>query len=130
MKLELDPLDLKPKFQEDGDQAISTREIAFSHLREEAQKAVSMVGWAMFFFFNRETYNAIYPPVNINAKGLKIIQQKPLVVIMDDGTFRVYHTAMSPKDPEHVYFAVGQVSSKFDDEIVAEASEFLSGSCV
>lgn len=130
MRLELDPLDLKPEFIKKGDQAISTGEVTFAHLSEAAQKAVLAVGRATFHSFDRQTYNAVYPPVNVNATAVRIIQKKPLVIIMDDATFRVYHTAHSPKDPERDHFAVGMAAGKSDDEILAEASEFLCGSCV
>lgn len=53
MKLELDPLDLAPEFQEgDGnktDQKINTRDVTFDKLNETAQAAVLAVGKATFY---------------------------------------------------------------------------------
>lgn len=67
MKLELDPTDLKPEYQEkvddrNIDQAISTMEVNFDKLNAEAQAAVLLARKATFFSWDRQTYNAIYPP--------------------------------------------------------------------
>jgi len=66
VKLELDPLDLKPKYQRgtggDVDQACSTRDVTFDKLNEKAQAAVSTVGRATFYAWDRQTYNAVSPP--------------------------------------------------------------------
>ena len=65
MKLELDPADLKPKWQKgtgnEVDQACSTREVSFERLNEQAQAAVSAVGQGTFYAWDRKTYNAVYP---------------------------------------------------------------------
>lgn len=67
MKLELDPIDLKPEYQtkdsEGGiDQKCNTRDVVFDKLNEQAQCAVRAVGKAVFHAWDRRTYNAIYPP--------------------------------------------------------------------
>lgn len=66
MKLELDPLDLKPEYQRKTlhsvDQVCSTREVSFDKLKPQVQTAVRAVGAATFFAWDRKTYNAIYPP--------------------------------------------------------------------
>ena len=66
MKLELDPLDLKPEYQRgvgsDIDQACSTRDVTFDKLNEQAQTAVSVVGRGTFYAWDRRTYNSVSPP--------------------------------------------------------------------
>lgn len=66
MKLELDPTDLAPEFQEgkgeNVDQKCSTRDVTFDKLNPKAQKAVRVVGRATFFSWDRKTYNVIRPP--------------------------------------------------------------------
>ena len=66
MQLLLDPMDLKPKFQQGKggsvDQNISTRDVTFDKLNEQAQQAVAIVGRATFYAWDKQTYNAIYPP--------------------------------------------------------------------
>jgi len=49
------------------------------------------------------------------------------VLIMDDRTFRIYHSVRSPKDPEREHFAVGLVLDKTDNEIQYSAGYLLSG---
>jgi len=65
MKLELDPTDLKPEYQKGTgtriDQACSTREVSFEKLSEQAQAAVSAVGRATFYAWDRQTYSAVRP---------------------------------------------------------------------
>jgi hypothetical protein len=62
----LDPTDLKPEFQTGSgygvDQKISTREVTFEKLNERAQQIVKAAGRAMFYSWDRQTYNAVYPP--------------------------------------------------------------------
>lgn len=64
--LTLDPSDLKPEFQEgEGpglNQKISTRDVTFEKLNEKAQKLVEIIGRAVFYAWDRQTYNAVYPP--------------------------------------------------------------------
>ena len=64
MQLFLDPLDLRPEFQEgeagDIDQAISTRDVKFHTLNEQAQAAVRIVGRGIFYSWDRQTYNAVF----------------------------------------------------------------------
>jgi hypothetical protein len=66
MKLELDPSDLSSEHQEgtpqDVDQNCSTSQVTFDRLNPGAQAAVRAVGKAIFFSWNRQTYNAVYPP--------------------------------------------------------------------
>ena len=67
MKIELDPMDLKPKYQENSgtpavDQNLSTSQIRFAHLNERAQQVVTAAGCAVFRAWDRLTYNVIYPP--------------------------------------------------------------------
>jgi len=66
MKLELDPNDLSPEYQtgtsQDVDQKCSTSQVAFDKLNAKAQAAVRATGRAIFFSWDRQTYNAIYPP--------------------------------------------------------------------
>ena len=68
MKLTLDPLDLKEEFQRKDaegtsiDQACNTRDVDFEKLRTEVQEAIRAVGRATFYAWDRQTYNAIYPP--------------------------------------------------------------------
>lgn len=66
MKLELDPLDLRSEFQEKDrrglDQACNTRDVTFEKLSEAAQVAVRAVGRGVFYAWDRQTYNAVYPP--------------------------------------------------------------------
>ena len=66
MKLELDPGDLKPEFQEKkGDNGIgqkcNTRDVTFDKLNRTAQVAVEAVGRATFFAWDKQTHNAVYP---------------------------------------------------------------------
>jgi len=62
----LDPLDLKPEFLSGGkgnlDQNISTREVTFDKLNEKAQKIVLAAGRAVFYSWDKQRYNAVYPP--------------------------------------------------------------------
>jgi len=69
------------------------------------------------------------PKFNPSAKVIKKIEQPPYlpVLIMDDGTFKAYHSVRSPKDPEREHFVVGLVLDKTDDEIQYSASYLLSG---
>lgn len=71
MQLTLDPSDLKPKYQrilnegtdmQSVDQSISTSGVSFDKLNEKAQQAVLVVGRGTFYSWNKQTYNAIYPP--------------------------------------------------------------------
>lgn len=67
MKLELDPLDLKPGWQEKGgengiDQKCNTRDITFEKFPTRVQLAIKAVGRAVFYAWDRKTYNAICPP--------------------------------------------------------------------
>lgn len=62
MKLELDPLDLRPEFKKDGDLAIPTSTVTFEKLDSQAQAAVKVVGRATFYTFDRQNYNAVYAP--------------------------------------------------------------------
>ena len=66
MKLTLDPLDLKPKYQtetaEGTDQACNTSQVTFDKLNPEAQAAVCAAGGATFHSFDRRTYITIHPP--------------------------------------------------------------------
>ena len=62
MQLFLDPLDLAPPFRKGDDQAISTHAVTFDKLTPEAQAAVRVVGRATFQSWDKQTYNAIYPP--------------------------------------------------------------------
>ena len=68
MKLILDPMDLKREYQKgeggEVDQAISTRDVTFGTLNDQAQRAVTVVGRATFYAWDHQTYNAIYPPNN------------------------------------------------------------------
>jgi len=68
MQVELDPLDLKPEFQSGTaeerniDQGISTRDVTFDKLTDRAQAVVRAAGRAVFYAYDRMTYNAVYPP--------------------------------------------------------------------
>jgi hypothetical protein len=70
MKLALDPVDLKPKFQVNRGTfdvpalhpTVNASEVTFDHLCGSAQRAVLAVGRATYYSWDRETYNAIYPP--------------------------------------------------------------------
>ena len=68
MQIELDPFDLKPEFTEGGaaeknfDQAINTRDVTFDKLNDKAQQVVRAAGRAVFYAFDRMTYNAVHPP--------------------------------------------------------------------
>ena len=62
MKLELDPLDLNPQYRDGKTQACPTSAVSFAKLTKEAQAAVRAVGRAVFYAWDRETYNAVYPP--------------------------------------------------------------------
>ena len=72
------------------------------------------------------------PRFNPVAKVIKKIQDPGLqpVLIMDDGTFRIYSPVPSPRDPEKEHFAVGLVLDKTDDEIQTSACYLLGGSGV
>lgn len=66
MKLMLDPADLKPEFRdEEGKTArpkISTWQVTFDKLSEEAQAAVRAVGRATYCSWDGLTYNSVRPP--------------------------------------------------------------------
>jgi hypothetical protein len=66
MKLELDPSDLSPEYQvgtpQDVDQNCSTSQVTFDKLNPKAQAAVLIADKATFFSWDRQTYNAVYPP--------------------------------------------------------------------
>lgn len=66
MKLELDPMDLKPEFQTGKgysvDQKISARDIKFDMFKDDIQAAIIAVGGATFYAWDKQTYNAIAPP--------------------------------------------------------------------
>ena len=66
MKVTLDPQDLRPEFQTQTkkgvDQKLSTREITFDMLEEKAQQVVAIAGEALFYSWDRKTYNNILPP--------------------------------------------------------------------
>lgn len=60
MKLTLDRLDLK---SEHVDRNCST--VRFEHFKPEVQAAIVAVGRATFYEFERDNYNAIYPPKDV-----------------------------------------------------------------
>jgi hypothetical protein len=66
MKLDLDPSDLSSEYQTgtsgDVDQKCSTSQVTFDKLNPRAQTVVRVVGKATFFSWDRQTYNAVYPP--------------------------------------------------------------------
>jgi len=66
MEVRLDPLDLRPEFQrktaEGIDQGCNTSAVDFDKLSPEAQEVVRITGRAVFYAFDRRTYNAIHPP--------------------------------------------------------------------
>ncbi|HNY35773.1 MAG TPA: hypothetical protein PLD14_02745 [Candidatus Pacearchaeota archaeon] len=66
MKLELDPSDLSSEYQkgtpQDVDQNCSTSQVTFDKLNLKAQATVRAAGKAIFFSWDRQTYNAVYPP--------------------------------------------------------------------
>jgi hypothetical protein len=66
MQLTFDPADLRPEFQtgegSSVDQAISTSQIAYEHLNDQAQQALRVVGKGTYFNWQRDNYNVVYPP--------------------------------------------------------------------
>ncbi len=66
MQIRLDPTDLRPEYQRRSinvlDQAISTRDVTFEKLTHEAQAAVRAAGRGVFYSWDGQTYNAVYPP--------------------------------------------------------------------
>ena len=66
MKLTLDPLDLRPEFQEKTEKglnkSISTSQITFCHFTDMVQIAICTVGEAVFYSWDHKTHNVIYPP--------------------------------------------------------------------
>ncbi len=68
MKIKLDPSDLREEYQKgtgnDLDQACSTRDVTFDHLNDTAQTVVEIAGRAVFYSWDRMTYNAVYPPTS------------------------------------------------------------------
>lgn len=65
MKLTLDMLDLLPQHR-----TLPIAYTAFEHLDEKAQAAVLVVGRAMLFNWDRDSYNMIYPPKNEPVPGV------------------------------------------------------------
>lgn len=63
MKVEFDPSDLKPEYQDGkGDQKISTRDVTYNHLNDKARKVLDVVGRAVYSSWDRQTYNAVWSP--------------------------------------------------------------------
>jgi hypothetical protein len=63
MKIEFDPCDLKKKYQtKGGDQTISTHQVSYEHLNAKARKILDITGRAVFWAWDRQTYNAVFPP--------------------------------------------------------------------
>lgn len=57
MKLTLDRLDLRKEYKD-----ISCSKTKFGHFSDKAQVAIRTVGRAVFYEYDRSSYNAIYPP--------------------------------------------------------------------
>lgn len=78
MKVELDPFDLRSEFTRGGaaeknfDQAINTRDVTFDKLNDKAQQVVRAAGRAVFYAFDRMTYNAVYPPQGTEVLNVQI----------------------------------------------------------
>jgi hypothetical protein len=64
MKVEFYPEDLKDKYQMKGeggiDQAISTKDVTADKLNDKAQAVLRIVGRAVFYAWDKRTYNAVY----------------------------------------------------------------------
>lgn len=63
MILELTDEDLKPENKD-----CNASRTSFSKFKDEVQLAIRVVGKAMYFGFNRDTHNAIYPPASVPAE--------------------------------------------------------------
>ena len=81
MDIKFYPEDLKEEYQTKGksgiDQAISTREVAADKLNEKAQAILRIVGRAVFYSWDRKTYNAVHIPAH-NRHGVLELAIKAL----------------------------------------------------
>ena len=66
MRLTLDPLDLRPEFEDEG---IPTSQVRFKHFKPEAQKAIRAAGGAIYYTWERDNYNSIRPPKNVLVRA-------------------------------------------------------------
>jgi hypothetical protein len=57
MKLTLDLADLKPESREKP-----TSTVGYDDFPPEVQAAIRVVGSATYYTYNRDNYNAVYPP--------------------------------------------------------------------
>lgn len=74
MRIELDPGDLLPEYQvmaggQSVDQSIPTASVTLDKLSDKAQAIVKLAGRAMYYAWDRQTYNAVYAPDEANSRS-------------------------------------------------------------